>query len=198
MPLHLTSETRREKSSKTEYYLFTRIPRYLPKTMTPLFDTKIHVGKRRTFSLKCSAAEAWVINTNCSTLKAHMARRRAGPISRGRRMRQRPLAWMVLVVDSRLLPPKHTWFCIHLHAPKAGPLPEQEGVFLVSAEELWQGQGTGEQSCCGGGGLGAGLWASAPAGAGLHSDLRLLSRMTARGEPTRVGSGGRGSAHPQH
>lgn len=148
MPLHLTSETRREKSSKTEWYLFTRIPRYLPKTMTPLFDTKIHVGKRRTFSLKRPTTEAWV-STNCSTVKALVARRRAGTISRGNRMHQWPLAWMVLVVDSRLLPLKHTWFCIHLHAPKAGPPPEQEGVFLVSAEELRQGQGTGEQSCWG-------------------------------------------------
>ena len=82
MPLHLTSEKWREKFENRMVFIHSN-----PKVFAENSDTCLtqkYIRKRKTFSLKCPAAEARVINTNCSTVKALVARLRAGPTSRDR------------------------------------------------------------------------------------------------------------------
>lgn len=135
--------------------VFIRIPRYLLKTMTPLFDTKAHVRKSKPVSLKCPAPDAWVINTNCSVEKALLPRPRAGPVSSpglppGGKMSQLLLAWSRPHGCFLFGSPEAHLLWTYLHVPEAGPQQRQGRLSWFSAEEDLSGAGVmGEQSCSG-------------------------------------------------
>ena len=130
MPLYITSEKWREKVMKTEWYLFTRIPRYLLKTMTPLFDTKIHVRKSKAFSLKCPATEARALNTNCSAVQALVARRGLAQFQGAGRCVSCLWLRVVLVVVSCLTLLKHTCSGSTCKLSRQGVARGEKGAFL--------------------------------------------------------------------
>lgn len=102
MPAFMHNFWKSEGGSKTEWHLFTQVPRYLLNTMTPLFDTKARVGKSEPSSLRRPAAAAGVIHTR-PPREGLPARSRAGPAA-GAAPSGVPRAWLVLTAVPCLAP----------------------------------------------------------------------------------------------